>query len=136
MSFALCGIFDPLQDQREERVRDVGNGDQELARPEGPQVLGRGVRRVRHDFDRVQHAAACFRRDHLRTAQYTRHRRRGYPRPFRNLVDVRHRRLRRRTSYPSRSRLTISGGTEVTEEAESLTTELTEEAETKHVGLC
>ena len=69
MPFALRRVLDALEDQREERVGDVGDRDEQLAGPKRPQVLGGGIRRVGHDLHRVQDAAAGFGRHHLRTAQ-------------------------------------------------------------------
>ncbi len=55
ITLALRRVFDALQDQREERIRDVRDHDQDFSRPSGAEVLGGGVRRVAEMFDRLEH---------------------------------------------------------------------------------
>ena len=52
----LGGILDALKNQRKERIGDVGNGHEQLARLERPQVLGHRVGGVAQALDRLQHA--------------------------------------------------------------------------------
>ena len=87
---ALRGVFDALQNEREKRIRDVGHGDEELRRPERPQILRRGVRLVAEAFDRLHHAAPRVGRDDVGLAQHARNGGRGNPGPLRHFVDVRH----------------------------------------------
>ena len=69
---ALRRVLDALEDEREEGVRDVGDGDNQLAGAQRAQALGDRVRREAEAFDRLQDAPAGARRDDVRAAQDTR----------------------------------------------------------------
>jgi hypothetical protein len=89
----LRRFLDCLQNQREERVRDVGHRYQQLAGAQRPQVFRRGVRHVAKMLDREQYLLACAGGDDIRTTQDAGDGGRGDPRPFGDRVDVRHERI-------------------------------------------
>ena len=83
--------LDALQDQREERVGDVGDGDQHLAGAQRAQALGGGVRRVAERLDRRHHRGPRLGVDHVGTARARATPSRWRPRPL----------VRRRGWWPS-----------------------------------
>ena len=90
VAFTLRGVLDALQNQREERIRDVRHGDQELAGSEHPEILGGGVRFVREPFDGLQHFAARGRCDDIGLTEDARDRGRGHASTLGDFVDIRH----------------------------------------------
>ena len=64
--FALRGVLDALEDEREERVRDVGDGDEQLAGAGGAQVLRGRVRNVAEDVDGLEDLQPRLDRDDIR----------------------------------------------------------------------
>jgi hypothetical protein len=62
------GVFDALEDQREERVADVGNRDEELARAQGAKMARRRIGRVAEILDRLQDLVPRDWRDDVRLA--------------------------------------------------------------------
>ena len=90
IALALRRVFDALQDQREERIRDVRNHDQDFSRPSGAEVLGGGVRRVAEMFDRLEHPESGAGGHDVRAAEYARDRRGGDTGTLRHGVNVGH----------------------------------------------
>ena len=72
VAVALRRVLDSLEDEREERVGDVGHGDEQLAGAERAQVLGGGVRGVVEQLDRLHHPAPRVGRDDARLAEHAR----------------------------------------------------------------
>jgi hypothetical protein len=56
-------VLNALEDQREKRIGNVGDCDQNLARPLRAEILGGGVRRVTELFDRAHHTGPRLERD-------------------------------------------------------------------------
>ena len=90
VAFALRGVFNALEDQREEWIRDVRDGDEQLAGAQRAQVLGRGVRRVIEELDGLHHFAARIGRDDIRLAEDAGDGGGGDAGAFGDLVDVGH----------------------------------------------
>ncbi len=67
--FALRGILDALEDEREKRVRDVGDGHQQLAGARPPEILGGGIRDVAQDVDGLEDLQPRLDGDDIRVAQ-------------------------------------------------------------------
>ena len=65
------GVFDALQDRRKKRIRDIRNRDDQLSRPQCPQILRRAVGLVSEPLHDVDHLAASGLGDHVRPAQDT-----------------------------------------------------------------
>jgi hypothetical protein len=51
VAFAQRGVLDALQNQREKRIRQIGDGDQNLAGAKRAQALRRGIRLVAQPFN-------------------------------------------------------------------------------------
>ena len=90
VAFALRGVFNSLENQREKWVGDVGHRDEQLAGAQRAQVLGRGVRRVVEELDGLHHFAAGVGRDDVGLAQDTGNGGGGDAGAFGDLVDVGH----------------------------------------------
>src|ERR1700728_4616721 len=79
-------VLDTLDDQREERIRDIRYRHEQLAGPECAQAPGRSIRRVAQCLDgALDLAAGDFRYD-IRVTQGTRNRGGGYSRRARHLL--------------------------------------------------
>ena len=85
---ALRRFLDALQDQREERIGDVGHRDQQLAGARRAQVLGGRVGNIAERFDGLEDLELGADRDDVGTAEHPRDGGRGHPGAFGDFVDV------------------------------------------------
>ena len=71
VAFASRRVLDAFENEREERIGDVGNRDDHLAGAHRPQVFRNGVRCEAEALDRLQHFPASPGCDDVRMAQDT-----------------------------------------------------------------
>ncbi len=90
VAFPLRGIFDPLQDEREEGIGDVRHGHQQLAGAGGAQVFRRGIGRVAEGIDRFHHLEPGGFGDDARLAEHARDGGGRHTRALRDIVDGGH----------------------------------------------
>ena len=79
-----------MENERKKWIRDIRDGDQQLAGTQRPEVLGRGVGCIAKPFDGVEHTAARGRGDHVGLTKHARYRRGGDAGPAGHLVDGGH----------------------------------------------
>ena len=90
VAFALGRRFDALENQREERIGNVGDRDDQLPRFQRAEIFRRGIRLVSEALDGLNaHGAACF-GDDIGAAQHARDGGGGNSRAFGDLVNCWH----------------------------------------------